>query len=156
MFNKLNILIIYIINMDSIDQKLIARLRHNGRESISNLAEHLGVTRATVNAHLARLEETGVIQGYTVRLGENHPERPIRGVTMIKVEGQMTEQVKKRILALPDIECVHHTNGQWDLIAEISAPDMAHFDALLSQIRDIGSISYSETHLLLSTHRFTR
>ncbi len=156
MFGIIIILHIYMSIMDSIDQKLIARLRHNGRESVSNLAEHLGVTRATVNARLARLEKDGVIQGYTVRLGENHPERPIRGITMIKVEGQMTEQVKKRILALPDIECVHHTNGQWDMIAEISAPDMAHFDTLLSAIRDIGSISHSETHLLLSTHRFMR
>ena len=48
------------------DSKLIALLQANARASISELARTLGVSRATVQTRLKRLEDTGVIAGYTV------------------------------------------------------------------------------------------
>ena len=54
--------------MDEIDQKLIAQLRQNSRESIATLAARLKVARGTVKNRMARLESEGVIAGYTLRL----------------------------------------------------------------------------------------
>jgi len=55
-------------NLDQIDQRLIALLRHNARESVATLAARLGVSRGTVTNRLRRLEDEGVIAGYTLRL----------------------------------------------------------------------------------------
>jgi len=54
--------------LDDIDRNLVASLQVNARESVSELARQLGVARTTVIARLARLEKTGVIAGYGVRL----------------------------------------------------------------------------------------
>ena len=54
--------------MDTIDRELIALLRDNARTPVLTLAKKLKVARATVHNRITRLEEQGVIIGYTVRL----------------------------------------------------------------------------------------
>lgn len=140
--------------MDTLDQELITLLKHNSREAVSNLAQMLNISRATVRARIEKLQNTGVIEGFTVQLGENHPQNPIRGLTMIKIEGNKTEKLIKQILKMPNIECAHYTNGQWDIVVEISAHDITTLDQVLGDIRKLDGIAHSETNLLLSTKRF--
>ena len=54
------------------DRQLIDLLRANARESVSALARKLGVARTTVQERLRRLEESGTIAGYTVRMAHAH------------------------------------------------------------------------------------
>ena len=54
--------------MDETDKELIALLRQNARMNVADLAHKLKVSRGTVTNHLRKLEDTGVIHGYTVRL----------------------------------------------------------------------------------------
>jgi DNA-binding Lrp family transcriptional regulator len=53
--------------MDNTDRQLIALLRDNARTPVMTLAKKLKVARATVQNRLARLEEQGIIMGYTIR-----------------------------------------------------------------------------------------
>ena len=53
--------------MDALDQQLIALLRTNARLSIAALAHKLKVSRGTVNNRIEKLENDGIIVGYTVR-----------------------------------------------------------------------------------------
>ena len=52
--------------MDETDQRLIAELRRDGRAALSELAERLGLSRATVRARMERLAARGEIAGFTV------------------------------------------------------------------------------------------
>ena len=79
--------------MDAVDQRLISILRHDGRRSISDLAHELAVSRGTVRARLAKLEAGGAIIGYTVVLRADAVAPPVRGLTMIEVEGRMLDRV---------------------------------------------------------------
>ena len=54
--------------MDSTDLQLIALLRQDARSTVATLAAKLGVSRGTVTNRVKRLEDDGVITGYTVRL----------------------------------------------------------------------------------------
>ncbi|MFX8024351.1 AsnC family transcriptional regulator, partial [Acinetobacter baumannii] len=54
--------------MDALDQQLLALLRADARASVATLAAKLKVSRGTVTNRIARLEDSGVITGYTVRL----------------------------------------------------------------------------------------
>lgn len=55
-------------NMDDVDREIIALLRADARMPVAALAVRLRVARGTVQNRLRRLEEEGVIVGYTVRL----------------------------------------------------------------------------------------
>ena len=54
--------------MDDTDHRLIALLRQDARLPLAALAAKLGVSRGTVANRLRRLEDDGVVVGYTVRL----------------------------------------------------------------------------------------
>ena len=59
------------------DHKLLALLQQDARQSVSDLARRLGVSRTTAQQRLHRLEEGGVIRGYTVVLGDEYRESRI-------------------------------------------------------------------------------
>ena len=142
--------------MDAIDQRLISILRHDGRSSISDLALELGMSRGAVRARLAKLEAGGAILGYTVVLRADAVSPPVRGLTMIEVEGPMLDRVIDGLVGFPEVAAVHTTNGRWDLVVELSAQSLADLDAVLRRLRLVQGVTASETTLLLATPRSTR
>lgn len=52
--------------LDEVDQQLLGLLHEDARYSAIELAERVGVSDNTVHNRMERLEEAGVIQGYTV------------------------------------------------------------------------------------------
>jgi DNA-binding Lrp family transcriptional regulator len=142
--------------MDDLDRKLITILRHDSRRSLSDIAGDLRVSRATVRARIARLEQAGEIVGYTVVLRADATSPAVRGLTLIEVEGRKADEVIDALTGFPEVGTVHTTNGRWDIIAEILAESLTALDATLRRIRLIPGVTASETHLLLATPRSTR
>lgn len=139
--------------LDDLDRRLIALLRTDARLPIAKLAAALGVTRATARARLERLVASGVIQGFTVVLRAEGDSAEVRAVTLVEVDGRHAEAVIRRLAGLPEIRALHTTNGRWDIVAEIEAPSLAAFDALLRTIRQIEGIANSETSILLAARK---
>ncbi len=52
--------------MDDLDRRLLTLLHRDGRASISELADHLGVTRTTVRSRMDALKQRGEVVGFTV------------------------------------------------------------------------------------------
>jgi DNA-binding Lrp family transcriptional regulator len=142
--------------MDAVDQRLISILRHDGRRGISDLAHELEMSRGAVRARIARLEAGGDIIGYTVVLRADAVSPPVRGLTMIEVEGRMLDRVIDSLGGFPEIGAVHTTNGRWDLVVELSAQSLADLDDVLRRLRQVQGVTASETTLLLATPRSAR
>lgn len=142
--------------MDSLDEKLITLLRHDARRGISDLAIHLGVSRATVRARIERLERAGEIVGYTVILRADTVELPVRGIMMIEIEGHAADRAIRTLGGFAEVLTIHTTNGRWDLVVELATPTLTDFDAVLRRIRLIPGVTGSETNLLLATPRSTK
>jgi len=138
------------------DQKLLSLLRHDARRSISDLVQELGLSRATVRARIERMERDGDIIGYTVVLRADAVSMPVRGLTMIEVEGRATGRVVDALSGLVEVAAVHTTNGRWDLIAELGVGSLTDLDAALRRIRLIPGVTASETNLLLATPLTTK
>ena len=118
---------------------------------VAELARRLDVARATVTSRLDRLVAGGVIIGFTVRVRDEANVQEVRAMTLIEVEGRTTDNVIRRLRGFPEIQSLHTTNGAWDLVAELGADSLAHFDAVLGRIRSIDGVINSETSLLLSS-----
>ena len=142
--------------MDDVDQSLIAELRRDGRASWSDLADRLGLARATVRARMERLALQGEIVGFTVLTRSDLGGMPVRGLMMIAIEGRGQERITARLTGLPEVMAVHSTNGRWDLIAEIGTRTLEELDALILRVRNYEGVLASETNLLLSTRRAGR
>lgn len=137
--------------LDPTDRRLIAVLKHDGRASITTLAQTLGVSRSTVQSRLDRLLETGTIQRFTVELDAMGRDERVHAVMMIAVEGPRARAVIKALRRLPEITALHTTNGKWDLIGWIETQTLAEFDRVLREVREVQGVLNSETCLLLDT-----
>jgi DNA-binding Lrp family transcriptional regulator len=137
--------------LDETDRRLLSALREDGRMPVPELARRLGVARATVTARIERLTASGTIVGFTVRVRDELDPLEVRAMTLIEVEGRTTDNVIRELRGLPEIRSLHTTNGGWDLVAELGAETLAHFDRVLGRIRSIEGVVNSETSLLLSS-----
>ncbi|WMT88792.1 Lrp/AsnC family transcriptional regulator [Pelagibacterium sp. 26DY04] len=141
--------------VDETDRRLLSLLRDNARLPVSSLAATLGLSRTTVRARMERLEASGIITGYGVRLGTSEETDRIRSIAMIEVEGRVTDRVARALAGLPQVRALYSTNGRWDLVAEIDTGSLPEFDEVLRSIRLIEGVSLTETNILLAA-RFRR
>ena len=141
--------------MDETDHQLLSLLRQDARLPIASLAAKLGVSRGTVTNRIRRLEDTGVIVGYTARLRPDVQQNQIKAWMSIAVEGNQTRTVIARLLGEPGVATLHDTNGRWDLLAELRADNLQDLAKVLERIRLLKGISNTETSIHLETYRLS-
>lgn len=139
--------------MDATDQQLLSLLRKDARTSVATLASKLGVSRGTVSNRITKLEDGGIIVGYTVRLRPDAEPNEISAWMSVAVAGNETRAVIASLLGEPGVACLHDTNGRWDLLAELRATSLAELSHVLERIRLIRGISSTETSIHLETYR---
>jgi len=139
--------------MDALDQQLLALLRTDARASVATLATKLKVARGTVSNRIARLEDQGVITGYTVRLRPDQMPDEIVAWMSITVEGNRTREVVAMLLGEPGITGLFDTNGRWDLLAEVRAVSLNELAAVLERVRLIKGIGTTETSIHLQSYK---
>ncbi|OWQ49113.1 Lrp/AsnC family transcriptional regulator [Roseateles sp. L2-2] len=139
--------------MDTLDHQLIALLRQDARASIATLAHKLKVSRGTVTNRLTRLEDSGQIVGYTVKLRADVAQPHITAWMSIAVEGNRTREVVGILLGEPGVAGLFDTNGRWDLLAELRADSLNELAEILERVRLIKGIGATETSIHLQTYK---
>jgi DNA-binding Lrp family transcriptional regulator len=137
--------------MDELDEKLLAALAQNSSTSTSQLARRFKVARSTVQARIERLERTGIIAGYTIKLGQALTLKRIRATVLLQVEPRATPQILQRLKALPEVERVSTTTGRIDLILQLAAETAQALDETLDQIGALPGVADTESLIHLST-----
>ncbi|MGK0272860.1 MAG: DNA-binding Lrp family transcriptional regulator [Cocleimonas sp.] len=135
------------------DEKLLEALKDNARLSISELARQLGVSRTTAQQRLQRLENTGVITGYMLRLGKEYLDNSIHAHVNLKVEPAHSSNIITALKANPRIETLYTVSGKIDLIAVVNAPSASSLDKTLDEIGLLNGIKSTETAIILSTKK---
>jgi DNA-binding Lrp family transcriptional regulator len=141
-----------MLKLDQKDQGLLAMLRADARTSVVDLASRLGVSRATVQNRMRRLEDNGVILGYTIAMGSAVEKPAVRALMSIRVESVHEADVIASLRGDPQVTAVHHTTGRWDLIAEIQTDSLSSFNKIVGALRLIEGIKATETNLLLDSY----
>ncbi|MBX3585146.1 MAG: Lrp/AsnC family transcriptional regulator [Ramlibacter sp.] len=139
--------------MDETDHQLLSLLRRDARLSVAALAGKLGVSRGTVTNRIHRLENAGVIVGYTVRLRPDAQPQEIKAWMSVAVEGNQSRAVIASLLGEPGVATLHDTNGRWDLLAELRAENLQALSKVMERVRLIKGISSTETSIHLETYR---
>jgi DNA-binding Lrp family transcriptional regulator len=137
--------------MNDIDRDILRLLASDARMSVSVMARRLGVARSTLQARLERLETSGVIEGYTVRLGMGAKAARIRASVLLNVEPRAQAAVLSRLRAIDAVERIHTTSGRVDLLLEVAAETTSTLDAVLDRIGGIDGVKGSESLIHLST-----
>ena len=137
--------------MDELDRNIVGLLGADARMSIATLARRLKVARSTIQARLERLETSGVIVGYTIKLGEQAREGRLRASVLLTVEPRAQANILTRLKAISEVERVFTTSGRFDLLLQIAAPSTTLLDQVLDQIGAMTGVRSAESLIHLST-----
>jgi DNA-binding Lrp family transcriptional regulator len=137
---------------DDTDRRLLALLVSNARQSTVALAKKLGLARTTVHERIARLEKTGVIQGYTAVLGASETaDNFARCLVLLAILQKRQRAIVERIMAFPEVKLCLTINGEFDLMLSIEAPLNEDLDAIIDEVVTIDGVERSKSLIVLST-----
>ena len=136
--------------LDVTDRELLALLQANARESATTLGKKLGVARTTVIARMERLQTSGVVTGYSVRLNQATLEKSLQAYVGLSVEPRAGREVLKRLAKMPEIKLVCSVSGEFDYVAWIRADSPNALDRLLDEIGETEGVSKTTTSVVLA------
>ena len=137
--------------MDDLDRNILGLLGADARMSVATLARRLKVARSTIQARLERLETTGIIAGYTLKLGEEARQGRLRASVLLTIEPRAQAAILSRLKSIPEVERVFTTSGRFDLLMQLAAPNTQVLDQVLDQIGALTGVKSSESLIHLST-----
>jgi DNA-binding Lrp family transcriptional regulator len=104
-----------------------------------------------VQDRLKRLEETGVISGYVVKLGKAAKVPGISALVTLGIEPRSQIEVARAMGNFPQVETLHTVSGKFDLVAVVRTPTSEDMDKLIDKIGMLKGVNDVETAVILST-----
>ena len=133
------------------DEKLLSILRTNARASISDLARALNLSRSTVQSRMLKLEETGVIKGYSVDYGAAYLSAMVSAHVSIKVKQKLTTKTNLELKQIDAISQLYAISGEFDLIAVVQAQNLEKLSHLLDDIGNLDGVERTTSSVILET-----
>ena len=137
--------------MNYLDERLIHKLRMNARMSTSELARTLEVSRTTITGRIKRLEQSGIIKGYTLQFGDEYAGNLLTAHVQIKVVQKVTVQTTRSLEQMVEVRSLFAISGNYDLIAVIEAVNTARLNQVLDKIGDLKGVERTNSSVILET-----
>ena len=138
--------------LDSVDEQIVALLRENARRSFQDIGSRVALSAPAVKRRVDRLEEAGVIRGYSAVLDHVALGWTTHAIVSLFCEGQMSGS---EILAAagrhPEVAAAHTIAGEASAILHLHARDTEHLEEALERLRDAPGITRTQTQIVLST-----
>ncbi len=122
--------------MDKFDQQIINRLKQNARESLAAIGRDIGLSRSAVAERIQRLEERGIIRGYTLRLGEAG-QRAVQAYFQLSFSPFRLDDLLPVILRIPELHFGHALSGEVDLILFAETDSMERLNQIRRQLEQL-------------------
>ncbi len=119
--------------MDAIDRKILAALQLDGRLSLTDLAEKVGISLSPCHRRVRALEELGVIEGYYAQLNPKFMGlnfSTIVFVTLKNGDKKTVSDFEQTIIYIPQIIQAQRLFGDPDYLLQVVTSDLAHFQKL--------------------------
>jgi Lrp/AsnC family transcriptional regulator, regulator for asnA, asnC and gidA len=140
------------LQLDSVSKAIIEQLQLDGRRSYAEIGKAVGLSEAAVRQRVQKLTDSGVMQIVAVtdpmQLGFYR-----QAMIGIRVSGD-TRVIADRLAAMPSVDYVVLTAGNFDILAEVVCEnDDELIDLLNSEIRTLEGVSSTETFVYLRLHK---
>ncbi len=139
--------------IDGIDAEILKILQANARTSNAEIARQVGLAPSAVFERIRKLEERGVIEGYTARIHASAIGLPLLAYIFIRDDEKPgAEKTSRRVAEIPEVLEVHHVAGEDCLLVKVRVPDTEALGRLLrDQLGRIGTITSTRTTIVLGT-----
>ena len=140
--------------MDIIDYRILACLKENSRENATNIGAKINLSTSAVIERIKKLENSGVIEGYTTIINRVALGRDIMAFIYVSLEHPKYNQNFINLINENNsiAEC-HYIAGDFDFILKVITQKGSMLEKILNYIKSIKGVSLTRTSVVLSTNK---
>jgi DNA-binding Lrp family transcriptional regulator len=141
--------------LDDIDNAILEILQENSKLGMKEIAVQIGLTVTPTFERIKKMEKSGVIQGYGVRLDKRKIGKGLKVFCMVSLKEhnlELLEVFEKKITSLKEVATCFHIAGDYDYVMQIEVADMDEYETFLKyKLASIPSISNVQSSFVMST-----
>mgnify|MGYP000403888912 FL=1 len=123
--------------MDKFDREILNLLTQNARQSVTAIGEVIGLSRTAVNERIRKLEDLGVIQRYTIEVGDQAQQQKVCAYFEMTFRPFDLKTVKDSIQAISEIRQAHALSGATDVLVYVEARSMERLMQVRQQLAEL-------------------
>ncbi|WP_165988837.1 Lrp/AsnC family transcriptional regulator [Streptomyces sp. YIM 98790] len=131
------------VSLDDTDLRLLEALQRDGRASFAELARQVSMSASAVTERVRRLEESGVISGYTAVVDPERLGLPILALVRLRYPTNNYKPVHDLLAVLPEAVEAHHVTGEDCFVITVLARSMRHLEQTVGRIAGLGAVTTS-------------
>ncbi len=142
--------------VDGTDLEIIDLLVRDGRRTLAEIAAAVSLSSPAVKRRITRLEELGVITGYTAEIDYAKLGRPIEAFTELRFAGSTkVADIAGVAAGLEAVDAVYTIAGDPDALVHLRVGDVAELTSVIDQLRRSGRVTGTKTLIVLNTEAGT-
>ncbi len=145
--------IVKLVNMDIFDRKIINVLEENGRITISELSERVGLSKTPCQARLKKMIANKTILGFKALVNHEVLERSHIAFTEVRLSDTRDAALKAfndAVMQLPEVEQCHMIAGQFDYLLKVRTKSISSYRiALGERISALPCVASTSTHVVM-------
>ncbi len=141
------------VGLDRLDLAILRALQRDARLSLAEISAEVGLTTSPCWTRIRRMEESGVIEGYTVRLDPEKlglKDTVIVHVTLDSHSDAALERFGRELEKIPEVLEALLVSGDYDYYLRIAVADTRDYERLLREkLYKIPGIRHSKSSFVL-------
>lgn len=137
--------------MDWLDEKILQLLQSDSRLSARSIAKKIGIAPSTVLARIRKLEEQGIIKGYTIMLDYLAMGYDFPVIIDVKVSKGKLFEVENEIAKSKNVLAVYDVTGEFDVVVLASFKSRQALDRFIKNLQAYRYVERTNTKLILNT-----
>ena len=134
--------------LDDVDWHILNELQHDARLTYAEIGRRVGLSSPAVAERVHRLEEAGIITGYSARVDVTRLGLPLVAIIRVRYPGERYKQIHKMVEECPAVLMCDHVTGDDCLIIRVATATTAELEQLIGQF---GSYGQTTTSMVLSS-----
>ncbi|MBB5957130.1 DNA-binding Lrp family transcriptional regulator [Saccharothrix tamanrassetensis] len=138
--------------VDEIDHEILALLREDARRTLSDIASRVTLSTAAVKRRIDRLQQVGVITGFTVQIDHAKLGWGIEAFTELRFAGNTkVADILHTTTRMREAQAVFTIAGDPDALVWLRVRDMAHLQRTIDEIRRHHQVTGTKTLIALDS-----
>ena len=143
-----------VVSLDQVDRDILAMLQQDGRASASYIAQKIGMSIPAVTDRIKKLQESGVIMGFTALLDHRKMGRDVSAfITVISESSAHYSDVVLQANKTPEIVQCFTTTGNGSHVLLAVTENTTSLEKLLRIIQGWPGVMRTETQMILSSYK---
>ena len=146
--------------LTDVDRRILRVMQADGRMTIQAIADTVGLSASPCLRRIRRLEEAGIITGYSLTLDQTAIGLPVSVFVSIKLERQRAEELDRfgeAIAGWPEVMECYLMTGQFDYLLRVVCADLAAYEGFIREkLTRVDGVSSIESSFALGQVKYSR